>query len=276
MNRKALEQNVLVAAILIIIFIIVMAVIIPKIVGVANEANQKEKCKESVLIYSRAATWGLPLSDSIKCPTKYIKISTNNDYEAERTIANEMYDCWDNFGQGKQELFGTQNEDFCVVCSVISFSGKEREISGFDEFLANEKIPTREETYLEFLTGETLENQGQQSPNADGGFSINTGKEYAVMFTYAKKSRMSIIAKTTIGAVSGAVLAVGGVILIATGIGAPVGLASLSAAAAVGMSSGFLIGSQSGSKTSEWQAAVMLVNSSDVGNIGCTYLQKTK
>jgi hypothetical protein len=240
---------------------------------VANESNQKETCKKSVLIYSTAARWGMPLSDSIKCPTKYITISTNNNYDAERTIANEMYDCWDNFGQGKQELFGAQNENFCVVCSVISFSGVKGDIDGFSEFLANEKIPTRDETYFEFLSPDSTDYQSlkDEAAAADSQFSIDTSSSYAVMLMYAKKSRWSTISKTATGATIGTVAAA--VILIATGVGSPVGIALL---LGTGMSAGAVVGGSSGAKSSEWQAAVMLVNSSDVGNIGCTYLQKTK
>jgi hypothetical protein len=253
-----------------------MAVIITKIVEVANEANQKETCKKSVLMYSKTVIGGKPLSDSIKCPTKYITIKSNSDDEAKRTIANEMYDCWDNFGQGKLELFDTKNENFCAVCSVIGFSGVKGDIDGFSEFLANEKIPTRDETYLEFLIGESQDNLKEQTAYADSEFKINTEAEYAVMFTYSKKSRMSTIAKSAIGIVTGAVLAAGGVFLIATGVGIPAGIVVIANAAVIGGTIGGFTGSQSGSKQSEWQAAVMLVNSSDVGNIGCTYLQKTK
>jgi len=44
------------------------------------------------------------LPSDIKCPTKYVKVDATNDEEIKKELADIVYDCWDQFGQGKLEL----------------------------------------------------------------------------------------------------------------------------------------------------------------------------
>jgi hypothetical protein len=280
-NKKAEEQNVIVAAILILAFIIIAVIIISKISEVAGTASEKETCKQSIIMYSTLALGGKPLTDSIKCPTKYLSLSSSkSNLEIQKTIANEMYDCWDNFGQGKLELFDTKNENFCVVCSSVSFSGAQKEISGFGGFLAAQKIPGKDETYLEFL-GQNFEDYDllkSQAESPDNTFKIDTSEQYAVMFVYAKQARMSTIAKIGIGA-GAAAAGVIGIALIASGVGAPIGIAGIAfiaKTAAVAAAVGGYGGSKAGADASEWQASVMLVQTDEITGIGCTNIPKNK
>ncbi|MCX6709846.1 MAG: hypothetical protein NTV63_02720 [Candidatus Woesearchaeota archaeon] len=278
LGKNALERESIVFFIIGALALIVLLFFMYNASRDAEENAQKQICKQSVLMYSKLMIGGKPLSESIKCPTKYISLpSSKSNSEIEKTIANEMYECWDNFGQGKLELFDTRNEKFCVICSSIKFSGAQKEIYGLGSFLATEKTPLGNETYLEFLgTGiedyEILKNQAQ---SLDSEFKIDTSKQYGIMFVYAKKSRMSTIAKIGIGAGIAATAGIG-LGLIASGAGLPVGIVIIAKAAAIASVTGSIIGSQAGADDSLWHPAVMFVETEKISEIGCTDIPKTK
>jgi hypothetical protein len=54
--------------------------------------------------------------------------------------------------QGKKEIFDTEDNNYCVVCSRLEFE-KKTEISGFTEYLNSRNAPLKDETYLEYLSG---------------------------------------------------------------------------------------------------------------------------
>ena len=280
-GKKVIERESIVFFIIGALALIVLLFFMYNASRDAEENAQKQICKKSVLMYSKLMIGGKPLSESIKCPTKYISLqSSKNNLEIEKTIANEMYECWDNFGQGKLELFDTKNEKFCVICSSIGFSGAQKEITGLGSFLATEKTPLGNETYLQFLAGgiENYELLKSQTESLDSKFKIDTSKQYGIMFVYAKKSRMSTIAKIGIGA-GVAAAGVIGIALIASHVGVPVGIAfikyTIYAASATAVAGGYG-GSQTGAEESEWQASVMFVPTEEIQNIGCTDIPKTK
>lgn len=167
------------------------------------------------------------------------------------------------------------------MCSVISFE-KKKELPGFGAFISTEKIPTRNETYLDFFAAEDTDSTGikETATYADNEFTLNTADNYAVMFVYDKQAKISTITKMATGAVIGATGALIGMALVMGGATAPVGLAVLAKTAtivaAVSGTGGALIAKDAGADESEWQASVFLIKESAIGEIGCTSIPKNK
>ncbi len=249
-----------------VIFIAISLTVILPLKETAEANSEKEACQKSVLMHSKLRIETKPISESIKCPTKFITIEETNATKIKQEIANQMFDCWDNFGEGKLELFDAQSEKFCVVCSVLNFKEK-RILTGFTDFLATEKIPTRDITYLEYFTGQESANPQIAEQLEIAKQEIDTGKEYAVVFTYAKTAYWSNFGKAGLGAIIGIV---GGVALSFTGIGAPVGLAL------IGGSIGTAIGGSLKTSPPEWNAAIVLIPEENITELECTSIPKTK
>ena len=276
MNSKGeIEKKIVIYSVIGAVTIIVLGLILKTIYEQNTGVSDKQMCKDSIMLYSKTAMFaGRPISQSIKCPTRYLKlpVEDNKDVEAaKKEIASQMYDCWDNFGRGKLELFDPKNGRFCVVCAVISFSSPNKKIDGFVEYLNQNRIPGRNETYAQFL-GNSEEVEFEQGVDK---FEIDTSKVYAVMLTYDKRSRLSTLTKATTGFIVGAAASVAGVALIMSGIGAPVGIGVLAAAATIGGTASAVIASQTGAENSEWTAGVILEDENSVADIGCDYIVKT-
>ncbi|MEM3370661.1 MAG: hypothetical protein QXW00_02955 [Candidatus Woesearchaeota archaeon] len=276
MKRRGLEKRIVVYSVIGAAFLLIMMLIYREIYLANDENAEKEICKESVLLYSKTAVVsGKPLSDSLRCPTKYLKLDPK-DAEVKNKIANELYDCWDNFYRGQLELFDPQNGRFCVVCSVISFSEKNKKIDGFSSYLASTKIYGKNETYLEFLSNGVGSNYDLQAKYLDYNFQIDTSNTYAVILLYDKISRMSYMKKAEIGGISGLAAGgvVAGVIISLTGVGLVAGIIITATSLVAGAASGAIIGTQAGASKSEWTAAVALLDEKELQSINCDYLVK--
>jgi hypothetical protein len=91
------------------------------------------------------------------------KIKVNSQEQLEGNLTGLMYDCWDMLGRGlldyhpKEFDLSTKDKKYCAPCARVAFSASLQEkipkIS-YDEFLkymASNKIPGQDETYLWFL-----------------------------------------------------------------------------------------------------------------------------
>jgi hypothetical protein len=87
-------------------------------------------------------------------------------------------------GEGKLNFFSSSltRKNYCIVCSTIEFSSnvKMKAVSGFHDYLATEKVPLKNVTYLQYLSNSA-------SPEMVGAPEmINTNQKYAVMFSFFK------------------------------------------------------------------------------------------
>ncbi len=141
-KKGELEMEYIIIAIILIIGFIALAYFLVRldIGGVGEDAA----CKLSIL--AKATAPGLWIVDPkqdipIECVTKKIclggeckdnfegekdveeiDLNENAKTKIEKTVADEFYNCWDNYGRGKLNLFGS-NEDAkprCVICSRIA------------------------------------------------------------------------------------------------------------------------------------------------------------
>ncbi len=209
----------------------------------------KQECKTSILATSKLNLRYDDFSGEIKCPTIPIKINDNNEEVIKKKMADAMYDCWDQFGRGQEDLF-TDDNIYCTICHRITLD-KSIKVNEFNKYLATQIAPNQKITYLQFLTAERTDNSEflKESEKQKISDSIDASKmsEYAVIFTYikGKESLKEFSAKASYAAPGAGLIAVGvGAIYLGTGaasipvIGWPVSAAAYS----IGTTS-FVIGS---------------------------------
>jgi hypothetical protein len=299
MSPKAQTHSFLKALIIMALLIIIFTLFIIRTVDVFKGKTSKEICKADV--YGKAAMGIKPLKfvekatelidsrheivSDIDCPTQEVvikeKLSTDSGQtKAKAQIARAMYDCWDEFGEGKYELFESKpgTEVYCAICHHITFTDNNTEITGFVNYLEENTIPTSTEvSYYEYLTGfqsnENLEIFKQdmesfmQSHNAK---EIVTSSDYAVTFFYFKQGYIDKLRGGVIGAVSGAGGAAGvGIASIFVAIPGPgwIGLGLLVIGTGIGIAAG-------SDKSADWNSGVMLIplQSEQLSSLGCSYL----
>ncbi len=183
-----------------------------------NSATDRQICKDSV---SQVAAWQyknlmLPAS-VINCPAKYQTIYSdritsdyrgkksteklskdNRETKIKRSIANEIFYCYDNFGQGKLDILGNldyklpgqKNTNYCSVCAVVQFEGSQSSIEKFDKYLSTAKIPSGPKkddyTYYEFFVDGKISPEDLAKINANHQVTIDPSETYAVILVYNK------------------------------------------------------------------------------------------
>ena len=196
------------------------------------------------------------------------KIKLNSDMiiarrEIKDAFANSMVDCHSMLGEGKLNFMPTKTHstNYGLICSRISFDQKTKEqiteditYGEFYRYLNEKKTPNGN-SYLEYLhpgwdswsesenlfqvlkddpDDKSLDNLGYN----DWKIILNSDGGYAIITQVGKGGTWST---WTAGSLT-AVAAVTGVLLVGTGVGAPVGITLLSVAGASG-AAGFATGS---------------------------------
>jgi hypothetical protein len=219
-----------ISVVLAILVLLVYVYFGTRIAAVGDEALPRESCRSSVIVKANAKIADNAIS--LNCHTQFVDIKKNgvikngnnidsplNEDGVKRAIADELYDCWYEFGEGKIQPFGSellQNKKHCVICSEISFddatvaairsgeiknflpatvsSGK---LSGFEDWLKNNNVGsfgasgTEQKTFYDYLSSTALSGQGFSTNqfvfNGKDGASrtdrdIDMAKDYSVIF----------------------------------------------------------------------------------------------
>ena len=161
-NKKGMMSNI-VKAIPVLIIAGILFYILSLIFSGSGSAVDREVCRDWVLLKAQSKILGRPLvGENTPCKTDIIEIKKTDEYEIKQDIANEMYDCWYQFGGGNQDFLGDwdwfKGNNWCFICSKIDFSEKVQnevpEIIDFSDFLATEPMPLYEEkTFFEYFYG---------------------------------------------------------------------------------------------------------------------------
>ncbi len=192
------DFDFVVVLIIALVVLLVLGVFNQRLLGAQSQAEDTEICHTSVL--ARAAT-RIPIISPegavpLQCKTTYETISEPDIDEIRRQLANKMVDCWWQMGEGKYDFFGDVDEDRprCVICSVHSFVPELAKkypggLEGFTRYLAQEKIPGKDQTYLQYLT---------KNPESTGYYTKQTindvldlHKKYAVLIANGDKTTWS-------------------------------------------------------------------------------------
>lgn len=224
------------AIIIILVIMIIMLLFETRIGELYKNLMNKNICKSSVYSQDLAHLKNIALPSDIKCPMQRIEIEEKDPEKIKQKLVKLYYDMCDEFGQGTLNLFGKRETTFCVIRDKISFKHKDIIIDDFANYLAKTNIPGKELTYAEFCSGfktkraEKIfeENDIAQIKN----IPIDTNKEYAIMFIYAKgEEEWREMSKFLFGTSTshkglyiGTGLIVGGGLLISTGAGSIIGI----------------------------------------------------
>ncbi len=165
--KKGMEMSTLVVIIVALAGLLVMGYSLKSIADVTQGTTDKQVCKQSIEL--RATTKLKFISETqtidipIKCKSKNDFIKNENDFKKiNQIIANDMYDCWDQFGEGKLDFLFSRDffdNTYCFVCSKISVANtslQNKDIIGLGDYLKNEEIPNLGQTYANFLYPEKV------------------------------------------------------------------------------------------------------------------------
>lgn len=191
-SRKGFVQADFVAIIIILVALVLLFFLLRKIFVSADLTTEEMKCRESIgkYIVAKTLTKG-DFNTQIECPTWFDTITEKNEYTIKKEVAEKMRRCWSIWYEGKNELF---KEDYlyCHPCYIIDFKEKDKKISGMNLFLAEETIPYSNLSYMDYLAGFSTPNiksyydENINQIEQDKAFVIDTNKQYAVFFVYAK------------------------------------------------------------------------------------------
>ncbi|MBS3155085.1 hypothetical protein J4404_01155 [Candidatus Woesearchaeota archaeon] len=165
MDKRAMSMTVLVTLIVLLAGAVVLMFATSSISGVIKSSSDKEACKQSVLLNSQKLTSILNIP--LKCKSQDQTIKNENDLKnAKEIIAKGMYNCWNQFGEGKLDFMGEDSGVFCFICNKIGFddSLKGKNIIGLGQYLKEEQVPLLGKTYAEYLNWENDLNEINNIP----------------------------------------------------------------------------------------------------------------
>lgn len=191
-----------------------------------SKAIEKQTCKTSVKTHAALKLRYADFSGELNCPTVKLKISDKNEDKTKKKLADAMFDCWDQFGRGKLELF-YDDSVYCAICHRITF-GKDIKVNGFTEYLATKQASGQKTSYLQFLTTEKTQNseflKELENKKIEDTMDASKNSEYAIIFTYIKgKKYLEEYAEKAKYAVPGAGVAGAGI-----GLGVAVAIGKIS------------------------------------------------
>lgn len=188
-NKKGVAPEYLVIIIIALAVIILFTAFQIKTKQAAQSKIPKSICMSSVYASSGMQQLDIFAKD-IRCPTQDIIIKKGTDAEQKRQLANALSDCWEEFGQGKLELFKESNI-YCAVCHTIRFADKGKDLTGFSDYLFNTNMlpPRSDLKYADFLAGYSTPEAEKYAADIlknKGDDTIHTDRVYSTLFVYAK------------------------------------------------------------------------------------------
>ena len=160
----------------------------------ASETITKESCRASILSKSTLAG----RNDPLKCPTQKIVIDETNGEKVKEEVAGLLYDAWDITGQGEIDFWdrlesrnvAIVDDTQCLIFTTFTFSEDVKKqvtipFDNFDKYLIENKIPGREESYMDYLNKEIEE--GTSSFYMEKS-SLDPTKSYSIVILSTKRN----------------------------------------------------------------------------------------
>src|SRR3989338_8304293 len=160
-----------------------------------------------------------------KCKTEYLTVPKDQELNF---IARKLAGCWDMYLEGKGELFDTKDNNYCAMCSVLTFEDN-KELKGLTSYLMDKKVPWElGKTYYEYLNRIVVKRENlEEVKNAEllgsiASINVNANDRLAVMFVEGKNinpgslTGASSIEQATVGTAIGTVG--GGLVLVGVGL----------------------------------------------------------
>ncbi len=205
-KKSAIGFRFIVILIITILFAVIYFVWLTDYRIFGEKMSDYEICKisnkENAMARLKIDNWVLAEVGGNKCKTEYIDVPKDGEL---KFIADKMAGCWDMYLEGKEELFETQDNVYCAVCSVLRFK-EEKELADLTTYLMENEVPSKylidnedfEEgvNYYEYLVRvkvtkeslELVEESEEKYEEENEQLIIDTGKkdQWAVMFVQGK------------------------------------------------------------------------------------------
>jgi hypothetical protein len=254
----------------VIFFLLVLIVLIffaGKGKQIFSEQSSDKTCSSDIEIVSLKNTAGDSSYESkLRCAPNYVTIKDKDKEKIEQALAREMLKCWTKFGEGEANLFSNKRdtmENYCMICSYVSFKNKGIIIDDFLDYLMTHKPYDSEhpqESYFERMYGTSqITDVGEMKQNEP---KINTSNEYATLFTYAKQVEHWNKINAGVAGVSGgfAFGAGTGIALVSLlGISNPVGWVALGAFSGMSAFGIFSVSKAPWNVEKEWSGGIFLM-----------------
>ena len=272
--KKAMTTAVLVVLIVTLAGLIVMMYGLKTWSDITKDVTSKEVCKQSVQLKATTKLSITPETEFVdiplRCSTDYKFIKSKKDLEnVKKLIANDMYDCWDQFGKGEIDFLFHRDfsgETYCFLCSKIVGTDpalKDMEITGLGDYLLKEKPLGSGMTYAEFLYPKTFDKTNLNEYN-----KLDLSNPIYVVYLINRGSRFDFLGSTKlqeVGIAIGAPLAgciVSGGLALMGGITAPFAPLFCKVGAA---GAGFLlIGEAAYNPSTDFTAQLLVTNSDGI------------
>lgn len=270
-KKSSLAIRFLIAAIMAIIVLMAVLSLIRTEGAAFSHLIPRTACKESIELNAALHIKTFDPPSRISCPTNYVEFGggkvryqygeldesfdlpasqKERDDAIKRSMADEIYQCWNQFGEGRKDLFGGPKK-YCNVCSVFRFGDQDTEIKGFYSYLMSHPVPDEElagkgVTYFDYIQayskkGNYDSNVLLQNRKLIDETPLDLSKNYAVVFVYVKsdqfwENNMEVLKRYwdsdggKVAVIGGSIVLVGGAAISLAGVGTTaVGGALLSA-----------------------------------------------
>jgi hypothetical protein len=229
-KKGAITHGMLMVLVLFAVSLTFLVFVLYKSSDAMRSTADRTACRTSIAMNEKAHFRGMSLMpDSLACPINYLTIGAKNERAVQRAVADEMKLCWDDFKQGKAELFD-ESAVFCSVCSIIDFDHKEKRLN-FLEYLKTTSYDEGDLSYMDYFMGykmPTIEHidasyLDTQQMDSIEKFTLDTSKMYSIVFVHIKGKDAFSRFKDNLGTIqTGGLLGAGAF----AGTGILIGLAS--------------------------------------------------
>ena len=241
MSKKGLTITTLIGLILVGLGFVVLFLIFTQGSIFAGEEADRQACRSSMLIASKAGVVGKLADFEVDCEQEYVEIDVEDEKELMEELATQLYRCWSYAGGGlfdSYNFFVDDDKNTCLLCSHIVFSEETQKINGgkllfsdFYDYLQDTPLPGNSGlSYWDYLhqynpDPNLVEDKKQQLEEELAKLtvddSIDLSRDYTAFFSvYPKRSFEEKLEYVTGLVVSGGVGA--GAIMIVYGVGAPI------------------------------------------------------
>jgi hypothetical protein len=184
------------AAIAVMVLLLIMLLYQKIYVGTAGSPEEAQ-CRASIVAHARIVyASGGDLISQIVCTPKQVTISTENEENAKRQLAETMKTCWDRWQRGTPELF-KDNGIYCNPCAFVSFQGGRDSLTNFPAYLSATNITKDGPTYAVYLSSSSSQYAQGNVPAVGANEPqqlLSTKTDYAVLFVTAKgKSNVAFL-----------------------------------------------------------------------------------
>ncbi len=201
MNKKGFTLTFTIVLILMVVFLLLLIPFLINTFSKIQAKTAKDICKSSVAANAFLRIGKEEFFSKLECYTEERAINARDADGVKRQLAGSLVDCFDQFWQGKYELFSDDGV-FCHICSTITFPDQGQQIEGFKRYLFEQNMPGKETTYAQFLAGFQTAQSGVLGVQQTSVFEedmLDASKTYAPIFVYIRGRDQLLDYAKTIG-----------------------------------------------------------------------------